>query len=229
MFNIKIDGLHLVKKYVQVPQPNPLQWQIMHRKKDTLYSQAGEMQCRDFFNDVVAHKKTEKVFHVYGFTNEVKFNRFGIYLLLTKIHNPSRFISNVNNTLNVRLKEQLGVSVELYEQDENSVVVHVPNKVWTKTAYISLATYVLRLCNYEAVYSCWNDLFTASAPINSIENAFDSKTKKIAKDFSFALPSKYKKYWYFAGEVFNSNTSDWDGHVLHNNGYNNWCYYMKGV
>lgn len=218
--------------YGEISQPNPMRWRIMRRNKKTLTSQAGIMKCKDFFNDLVAYRKTGKKFSIYGFDNStVTFNKYGLYMLLTEIQWPEQFIQNVNATLNAKLKEQLQTEVKMYKQGKTSVVVHIPNALWENTYRISLATMVLRLCNYSMTYDCWDDLYKPHAPMNTVDSAFNVKAKAFTKQHGFILPEQYQKYWFYAGANYNPDISDWYCYttVVHNNGCTNWCTYMENV
>ena len=230
MFNLEITHN---TTYGEISQPNPMRWRIMYRKKDKLIGQSGLMKCKDFFNDIVAYRKTKHEFSIYGFKNStIKFNRWGLYFHLTNISNPEKFIQNVEKTLNVKLKEQLNTTVRLYPQDNNSVVIRIPLKLWDNTYYISLATMVLRLCNYGDVYESWEDLYKPGSPINTVDHAFNAKAKEYTKTNGFLLPEKYRKYWFFAGAV-NSESNSWKNAVtiVHNCGCNTWLHFvdLKGT
>lgn len=229
MFNLDITHNNT---YGEISQPNPIRWRIMYRKKNTLHSQSGLIKCKDFFNDLVAKKKTKKTFKIYGFDSAtIKFNKFGLYLLLTEIHHPTTFISNVEKTLNEKLKEQLNVEIKMFPQGNHSVVIMIPTKLWTCTYYISLATMVLRLCNYAHTYECWDDLYSPTSPINTVDGAFTARAKNYTKQNGFILPEKYLKYWFFASPKYNSRKRGWLNSVsiVHNNGCSSWCNAMEIV
>ena len=217
-------------KYSEIPQPNPMRWRIMLRDKKELISQSGLIRCRDFFNDLVAARVANKQFGIYGFNNkDIKFNKFGLYFLLSDIANADKFIENVNNTLNVKLKEQLDCSVLLWKQSDKEVVARIPNKVWDNTYFISLATMALRLSNYNIVYQSWEDMFSATAPSATVDKAFDAPTREYASAHGFSLPDAVKDYWFYAGPQYNNKAKEENqtSHIIHNNGAKGWVTQMK--
>lgn len=230
MFNLNITHTATEGVYNEVPQHNPLRWQIMHRHKDTLSSQAHIMKCRDFFNDLVAKHVANANFSIYRFDNStIKFNRFGLYMLLTNIHDADQFIGNVERTLGVKLKEQLGATVKLYKQSDTSVVIRLPLVVWTKTYYASVATLAVRLCNYNQEYASWEDLFSDNNPAFTTDNAVNDSTRRYIHKNGFNLPEAVKHMWFFCGKEWNSDKSNPKEipTILHNNGARNWCDFMK--
>jgi hypothetical protein len=230
MFKLDIQHTDGDNAYNQVPQNNPMRWQIMFRKKDLLTSQAHQMKCRDFFNDLVAKYAQNVDFTVYRFDNStIKFNKFGLYFLLTDIHNPDQFIANVERTLQPKLKEQLNATIRLYKQGDKSVVVRLPLVVWTKTYYASVATIALRLCNNTADYQSWEELFAENNPVFSVDHAMKQAGRKYVRENGFKLPEAVQNYWWYCGPKYNSETHSAKElpTVVHNNGLGNWVDYMK--
>jgi hypothetical protein len=216
--------------YSEIPQPNPMRWRIVLRDKKELISQSGLIRCRDFFNDLVAARVAKKAFGIYGFnTKDIKFNKYGLYFLLSDIADAYKFIDNVNNTLNVKLKEQLDCSVLLWKQSDKEVVVRIPNKVWDNTYFVSLATLALRLCNYNIVYQSWEEMFSVTSPCTTVDNAIDALTREYACTNGFSLPDAVKDYWFYAGPQYNNKAPEENqtSHIIHNNGAKGWVTQMK--
>ena len=228
----KLDITHTQKEnfYNEVPQHNPMRWQIMFRNKDTLSSQAHLMKCRDFFNDLVAKYVANVNFRVYSFDNkDIKFNKFGLYFLLSNIHDVDQYIGNVERTLIPKLKEQLGCTLRVYKQGDKEVVVRIPPSVFTKTFYISAVTLALRMCNYNQEYQTWEDLFAENNPANATDHAINTSHRKYLRENGFNLPDVVKQYWFFCGKEWNSDKTKPEEvpTVIHNNGVRNWIDYMK--
>ena len=215
--------------YSEVPQPNPLRWRIMYRDKDILTSQSGLIKCKDFFNDMVAYQNAKLKFHIYGFKNDVKFNRYGVYLLLTGIADRDKFFANLD-VLNARIEQDLGTKVSYYKasRGKNRAIVHIPKPLWKSTYYISLVTMMIRLCNYNYSYQKWEDFFNKDAPINTVDTAFNDKAKALTKEQGFALPQA-KDYWFFARFGFNSGSNKpMSNSIIHNNGCSDWAVALEG-
>ena len=228
MFEVNILKKHK-GQYAEVDQPNPLRWRIMHRSKDVLTSQSCLIKCKDFFNDVVAWKKAKKSFTIYGFKNNIKFNREGLYVHLTEIDSIDVFLHNLN-IMNARLHQDLGVEISVSKnaEGENTVVVLIPHKVFSNTYYISLLTMLIRLCNYNTKYEDWDSIFDEKAPINTIEEAFTDKAKTFTQKNGFKLLTKYRKLWYNSTDGWNSlSGKELIASIIHNNGVCDWVKSME--
>ena len=225
MFEVNILKKHK-GQYAEIDQPNPLRWRIMHRSKDVLTSQSCLIKCKDFFNDVVAWKKAKKSFTIYGFKNNIKFNREGLYLFLTEIENRELFMNNleiVQEKLLQDLKDTFAFS-----EHEDGIVVLIPHKVFSNTYYISLLTMLIRLCNYNTKYEDWDSIFADDAPINTIEEAFTDKAKTFTQKNGFKLLTKYRKLWYNSTDGWNSlSGKELIASIIHNNGVCDWVKSME--
>jgi hypothetical protein len=226
MFNIVIQENHVSVPYNEAGQRNNMRWRIMYREGDTLVSQAGIMKCKDYFNDLVARRKGH-VFSVYGFNNQdIKFNKWGVYLHLTGIDKPEQFCDNVDKGINVRLKQDQKTSIRTWIHDEHSVVVRIPTKLWESTYYISLVTMMLRVCNNNVDITCWDDFYEANSPLNTLETSFNGHAKSISKKLAFKAPLAT---WYYSGPSHNGDTIEAtgvNGTMIHNNGVSTWCTYL---
>lgn len=226
MFEINILKKHK-GQYAEIDQPNPLRWRIMYRSKDVLTSQSCLIKCKDFFNDVVAWKKAKKAFVIYGFKNNIKFNRGGVYLHLTEIDNRDLFLKNLN-IVDARLEQDLGVSLTVWNDTPTSIVVLIPQKVFNSTYYISLLSMLIRLCNYNTKYEDWDSIFDENAPINTIEEAFTDKAKTFTQKNGFKLLTKYRKLWYNSTDGWNSlSGKELIASIIHNNGICDWVKSME--
>lgn len=227
MFEINILKKHLHTPYAEMPQPNPLTWRIMFRSKDTLTSQSNPIKCKDFFNDVVAYKNGKNEFSIYSFKNKVKFNKDGLYVLLSDIANVDAFMYNLA-VVAVKLDSDLGVDIGTYPQPNGEVVIVIPNKVFKTTYYVSLLTMMIRCCNYPVKYESWEDIFNENAPMNTVDKAFDTDAKAYTKTKGFYLKPKFRKLWYNSTSGYNS-ASEYKicASIVHNNGVCNWVRSMK--
>ena len=226
MFELKILKKH-TGEYAEVDQPNPLRWRIMHRSKDVLTSQSCLIKCKDFFNDVVAWKKAKKSFTIYGFKNNIKFNIGGLYVHLTDIGDVNTFLHNLW-VVDERLEQDLKLGMDWYVQEDDSVVVLIPHKVFNSTYYISLLSMLIRLCNYNIKYEDWDSIFDENAPINTIEGAFNDNAKAFTQKNGFRLLPKYRKLWYNSTDGWNSASGkDLIASIIHNNGVCDWVKSME--
>jgi len=226
MFKINVLKKHK-GQYAEIDQPNPLRWRIMHHSKGVLTSQSCLIKCKDFFNDVVAWKKAKKAFVIYGFRNDIKFNKEGLYLHLTEVGEIDVFLNNLYK-LNQRVFDDLKVYLEYTVMDDHSIVVMIPNKLWSNTYYISLVSMMIRLCNYNVKYDTWDSFFDDNAPINTVEEAFNDKAKTFAQKNGFKLLTKYRKLWYNSTDGWNSASGkELIGSIIHNNGVCDWVKSME--
>lgn len=212
-------------KYAELVQTNPLKWRLMYKEEDgSLSSQSGLIICKDFFNDVVAWKHTQTAFRIYNFDNRVKFNDEGMYIVLSHIADKKKFTKNILKGINPQLKKDLGVSIEVFQQGRERVVVLLPHELWQSTYHISLVSMLIRLCNYNQAYACWEDFYTPAAPINTIEYAFSSDAKEFTKKHGFCLPEGVKDYWYFSRFGYTSKADKpINSNIVHNNGASDWA------
>jgi hypothetical protein len=210
--------------YAEVGQANPMRWMLMFNEEDgSLSSQSGLIACKDFFNDVVAWKKTQTAFKIYRFDNQVKFNEEGMYLLLSNIADTENFIANISAAINPTLWVDLGVEISAMKQEEDSVVILIPHEVWETTYYISVVSMTIRLCNYNVSYTNWESFFEKDSPLNTIEHAFHTTTKEYVREHGFALPKAFQEYWYYSSHGWNSaNGKALLSSVVHDSGANAW-------
>ena len=198
----------------------------MHRSKDVLTSQSCLIKCKDFFNDVVAWKKAKKAFVIYSFKNNIKFNRNGLYVLLTEISDEKIFLSNIE-IVEQRLWQDLRETLVMDRVDDGFVVL-IPHKVFSNTYYISLFSMLIRLCNYNTEYTTWDSIFDENAPLNTVEEAFNDNAKAFTQKNGFKLLTKYRKLWYNSTNGWNSASGkELIGSIIHNNGVCDWVKSME--
>jgi hypothetical protein len=222
MLKLNILKNHKHTPYAEIPQANPLLWQILHKKVDVLTSQSSRLKCKDFFNDVVAWKVAKKKFSIYGFSNEVKFNRNGLWVHLTEIAKKERFKANLA-IVDARLQADLKCNMT-YQDTEDGLALLVPPAVWKSTYYISLLSMVIRCCNYDKEYKTWEEIFAADSPMAMVDGAFNLKAREYTCKNGFILPKAVSHMWYNAGHGWNSDTKakEATGSIVHNNGVCSW-------
>jgi hypothetical protein len=175
----------------------------------------------------VAWKKAKRSFTIYGFKNNIKFNREGLYVHLTDIEDVNTFLYNLY-LMDERLERDLKIGMSWYVQEDNSIVVLIPQKVFNSTYYISLLSMLIRLCNYNTEYTTWDSIFDEEAPINTIEEAFNDGAKAFTQKNGFKLLPKYRKLWYNSTNGWNSASGkDLIASVIHNNGVCDWVKSME--
>lgn len=220
---------HNVKQsYAEIPQKNPLRWVMLHRTgKDTFDAQTGDIKCKDFFNDTLAFFKSGMKFGVYGYQSEKLKNEEGVYFLLKFISDKGAFRQGID-TINQKMKEQLGEELTLWDHEKDQMIVLLPPSIWESTWRLSLVTFLIRCSNYGYAHKSWDDFWHSQAPMYALEHTFDDRTKKNTKTWGFLVPKPYAKYWYFCGKDFNSEKAPRQtGGTIHNNGCVNWSTFMS--
>lgn len=206
-------------KYAEVEQNNPLRWVVLYQEQDgTLVPQTGLIKCKDFFNDLVG-KYYNTSGSIYGFdTKSIKVNEDGVWFLLTNVH--VNFQKNVNEFLMPLLDnfEEEIICVSRYE----GVLLFIPRCIFSNTYYVSLVTYLIRVCSMSVLHKSLKDVFSLKEE-PSIKDTYGHITK-----WGFTLPEELTKYWFYAGPTLNSETHPDIAHnqisVLHNNGIMGWAY-----
>lgn len=205
MFNIVKAHKDYSDQYGQNNQPNPLRYQFAQRNKRDINLLGAPMSCRDFFNDAVSayHGYTKQ--H-YGFdTSKIKFNRYGMYVYYTRIHDPEQFVHNIEQAINPRLLTDTGKEVVCHVHDASSVVVRFPTEVLKYTWRISLLTQLIRNCNWRISYNSWDDLFNEWP---EAENSMDTITRNFVQTQGFNPPFDA---WWYSNPQYNGNKIPSDG------------------
>lgn len=225
MFNIKIKDN---STYAEEGQKNPIRWKTLLRMPDGSFTdQSGWIKCKDFYNDTVAYFKEGSVFSIWGYKNTIQKNDEGVYFLLKFIQDKDSFFKNLD-VVNKQLDKDLDCQVEYWNHKDDEAIIIIPNALWESTYRISMITMVVRLCNYGVLYTCWDDLWAAKAPVNTVEHSFTDDAKNNAKTRGFLVPDAVKDFWWYCGPKYNSKVSPKQtGHTIHNNGVSNWSEFMK--
>jgi len=225
MFQIVIPDIHANKTYMESPQPNPIRWQWMYRTKQTLTAQAGVMRCKDFFNDLVAKRHGHDI-SVYGLTtNNLRFNRYGLYVLLHDVL-ADTIIANIETAINPQMKKDIGKTIKCFKQSDTQVVIRLPLEVFDSTYRTSLTTMLIRLSNYDVKFDSFNDFYTAKSALNSVEHSMSPAAQKLTKQHGFTLP---KDEWYFSSGGFcGSSHKPISFSIIHNNGVTDWARSLNG-
>ena len=215
------------QEYGEMGQINPIRWTILHRKGEDYIYQSNPFKCKDFFNDVVAYRKVKKSFEMYGFKNNVKFNREGLYVLLTNLRNLMLFDWNLAK-LNSKLIDQGLPYVALLDdlQSDESCVLLFKKEHFASTYIISLLTILIRCCNYNIQFDCWDDFFSEVSPLNTVENSFTQYAKELSQKYGFIPPVKEWVYLPGIGADYDLEDHRFPN-MVHNNGVSNWALALK--
>lgn len=202
--------------YREAPQRNPIRWQLYFLSEDELHPQTSQFKCKDFFNDIVGwyHGKTGSV---YGMsTKDMSLNDYGVFVRLYNL--LPGFSHNVEKVVN-SLLEAAGLESRLLlvECGKNEVVTLLPRELFNNTFIISKVSHLIRLCNIEATVDSLEQLLKG--------HPFEEAELTVG---NLVLPEKYRVYWWYTDESYNSLKNLFDMHWLHNNGYRSWKFATKG-
>lgn len=198
----------LNNSYSEIPQPNPLKWELYFLEEDVLYPQTSQFRCKDFFNEVVAWY-FGKPYSIYRFdTNKMKFNTYGVFVRLYNIQ-PG-FVENINKHLQPLLPEGVDPLMFVPLEKEDELLTLIPRALFNSTYTISKLTKIIRLCNQDEV--C--DSFEKLAEVG--------KEELYPAEFAGGrlLPNEpFNIYWWYATDEYNSNAKSAGEGVIHDNGY----------
>lgn len=213
--------------YAEIPQVNPLRWTILLRNEDGSFSpQSGLIKCKDFFNDLVG-KYYGTSGAIYGFdTKSIKVNDDGVWFLLTHVH--KNFQQNLHDFLNPLLNDVFGEGLHPEYVENGGIVLKIPKTIFSNTYYVSLVTFLIRVCSMNYLHKDLEDVFhNPNNPCRKDESQITDVYKRISK-WGFNLPEDLKKYWFYCGPDLNSEThpdiARTQISVLHNNGIMSWSY-----
>lgn len=222
-------GQDLITSYSEIPQLNPLRWEILFKDGDTLHPQTGKFKCKDFLNDIVAARKGYP-FEVYRFdSTKIKTNTEGVWFRLTNLADYQQFVSNINNTLNVFYVGTDKLLITIEQIDKDSAVVFLPDHFFSNTYKISLTSYIIRLCNYGVAFNTFREALE-SIPAGE-DNPANDQGKQLALEWQLEIPDGASNYWYYCGKDHNSikkPVTDYPA-IIHNNGVYNWSQYKESL
>lgn len=207
------------RTYTESNQNNPLRFVIYKKEGDTYQAQAGQMKCRDYMNDLVAIKHGVEI-NIYGFKNkDIVFEEDGgmFIRLLNCVDSLKERLDKV-----VDLPEGFSYTLEPIDGAPGQYLLYLSKEFFTSTYYISYFTLMLRAVNVEAEFPTFESLE------GSAETLFRSYWKMISK-YRMHLPEKYKEYWFFYGEKYNSKTTTEYTGMIHGNGVIAWVGYIDRV
>jgi hypothetical protein len=207
--------------YAEVPQLNPIRWEIVYKRGLTLYLQTQKFMCKDFFNDIVATKKGH-AFHIYGFnTGSITTNRLGVWVRVSNIQDYQQFVTNIDKTLNVFYVGEAPL-IKVEQLDDTTALMYIPNHFFSNTYKISLTTYVIRLCNYGQTFESFKEALRSLPSEN--DNPLQTSGKTLALAWMLDVPKEYENFWYWAGKEYNSvkNPAPFAA-IIHNNGVHAWA------
>lgn len=193
--------------YAEEGQPNPLRWLILSGTPETGFvNESAWLRCKDFFNDYAVAYNGGPRFGIYGFSTEVmNIPKKGEPVFMALNGTTKEFLHNLlalNDWLYTKQKCPL---VTYYKTDKADSIIEIPGYYFQNTYTISLLSLIIRLINHETKFKSFDDVL--------VYKGFPDKDQQkwnqvIAKDVFFALPEKFKKYTWYAGENYNSETKD---------------------
>lgn len=218
-------GKSVTAAYAEVPQINPLRWEILYLDGDTLVPQTAKFKCKDFLNDIVSARNGH-AFSIYLFDSTTyKTNDDGVWFRLTEIKDYQQFKDNVDKTINVFFDPKVEPLVTIDQIDATTALMFMPAHIFANTYKISLCSYLVRLCNYGEVFNSFNEALESTAA--QTDRAIQEAGKKLALEWKMDVPEEYSKYWYYAGAEYNSEKqTKASSSIIHNNGVLNWATYI---
>lgn len=181
--------------YAEESQPNPLQWAILSRNPDDSFNQESAwIICKDFFNDLAYTIQTGDQFSIYGFNAGIMSPpKAGEYVYMALRRFKPHFLDNVH-IFNEHLHEQ-GIPKINFSNAGEYILVEWPSFFFTNTYYISLASLIIRLCNYDMKFNSWSDLTSCKTFPTKDQLKWD---KVVQKGVYFNLPEELQSYvWYY--------------------------------
>ena len=220
MYNIKP---FLDYNLLEAGQPNPIRWTIVQVDGDTLTPLAPTMKCKDYFNDVVA-AKNGVFFTKYGFNNKVVPVKEGLDILLTGLHNVESFKQYVNKITQV---DNPVTMVDCVADDEEAILLHIPEYYFKNTYRISLLTYAIRLCNEKTGLSKVTDIHSLLKTNIAIKSTgLNAYGRQLADKYEWDVPFGDIQWWR-TGNTYNSVNAPKDmfglDTTVHNCGVNAWA------
>lgn len=196
--------------YRQVPQSNPILWSIYALREDELFeAQTGMFKCKDFFNDIVSAYNGGPQHPIYGFdVSKVKLAPYGIFVRLFNIQKG--FYENIER-VNDSLRQQLGIVLKPVpiEDVDGQCLMLLPRQLFNSTFIISKVTLWIRCCNTETVFSSLDEMLKTS-----VDNQYSPKSNS-----NLLVPEKFKEYWFFVNEDYNSKKPTNYMSIIHDCGY----------
>jgi hypothetical protein len=186
--------------------------------------QSGIIKCKDFFNDLVG-KYYNTSGAIYGFnTTSIKVNEEGVWFLLTNVKSEW-FEKNLNGLVFPELAKAFDKpELDVIKQDATSYIVRFSRTIFSSTYYVSLLSYLLRVCSMEMEHKDLASVFTLA------KETIKDPTGNIVK-WGFKLPTSACEYWFYGGPTMNSKTHPDIAKtyisVLHNNGIMGWASQYK--
>lgn len=210
--------------YVQSPQHNPIEWQVVAFRKGQWHAQTHRFRCREYFNDIVA-KKYKRVYTVYGFNaSPVRHKKDGVDVLVHNIKNMDSFLDTLE-IIDDQIFEQLGqrLTYTMDTDDLTKLIIKFPPRCWDNTYTISVITLAIRAGNYGVAFDSWEDIFADNNPVALHEHAWSSNTRKKAAAWGVYVPEHVNMHWWYSGVSYNSSNSKGTPHMIHNCGAATWA------
>jgi hypothetical protein len=202
--------------YNEMPQNNPIRWQVFTRTGDVFTPQTGKFMCKDYLNDVCA-KYNGKNVYAYGLKNhDMVLNDDGIWLQLTGITEPEVFMHNLTCCINDENPEY----PLTFEEYQGTMLVFVPRYYFNQTYLVSLLSYIIRISNGDKKFKSFKDALTSKAC--QADPALYGKGIQLALSWRFHVPEAFQKYWSYYTDTYNSVLDNYEGSTIHNNGIMAW-------
>lgn len=220
-------GKSLRRTYNELAQLNPITWTICFRNEEGVFvPQTGPFHCKDFFNDVVVKYRGHNM-NIYQMDfNEIKVNDEGLYVRLGSVNFPT-FFKNLEKLLFPIVPDEM--RPEFTKLKANRVLVFFPRPLFDSSYYISLATLLIRICNYDAEFESIEDAMNKRAVHSKENGAFDIdmirrgfKPAECLTKYMYYYPPQAKKEW---DEV--QSFSSVPQSYLHNMGIRAWHHALK--
>lgn len=212
----------LTATYAEINQKNPLLWEILYKEaEDSFVSQSGLIRCKDFFNELTRKYCTGEDSSIYRFeTKTIKLNSEGVYFRLHKICNQEKFNKNLDKVINSNTEVPITNEV----LDDKTSLLFIPVHYFSSTYLTSLVSYLIRICNVNRLLTSMDTAVT-----NTDDEALTDQGKALALKWKFNIPEKYREFWYYVGDKYNSKTHKTPDAavIVHNNGVLSWSIHVK--
>lgn len=204
--------------FSEIYQANPIRWQLLHRKGNTLTQQHHQIKCKDYFNDVVCKIHTGLTFTKYGFNTAPILVPEPGEEVYVQVHNLlSKFETNLV-LLNTWLADKFAYPPLVFQ---DSVMIF-PAVYFSNTHHVSLITLLVRMCNSNT------ELVLDGLASNTADDLLWKKA--VIKNVFFKLPDTVKNYVWYCGKDYNSKTKTKVDYglpqLVHNNGFISWQSYF---
>lgn len=224
--------------YNESGQVSPVRFAVVEKKGEDFYQQHCVFKCKDYLNDIVYTYNTKNPIVVYGLdTDKLKLPEKGQPLFLAIFYAGASFENNFA-LVNEYLKKKKHPEVVIHQVEKvagdpltigstHTYVLEVPEFFLKNTYNISLLSFFIRLCTYEAlVFETFKELCECKK-YGDYDNKYIQEVVKAKIFFDF----DDEGYIWYAGPTYNDRVkiSTYDQVVLHCNGFRNWMTSFPGL